>query len=142
MRFNEIDFRGELDTENHRSIATRASSGKLGDCAYRNDENSQFSYAGEARKGAVGMISGPIGLRFLLTCDSDPRRKIPKNRFDETAPLVNLTTRQTRDSSNQELVLVHLGLQIGLNFVPARKAETAFAETTARQAVIFAGPRD
>jgi hypothetical protein len=77
-----------------------------------------------------------------LTRDSEPRQKIPKNRFDEAAPLGNFKTRQTRDSSNQESVLVHLGLQIGLNFVPARKAETAFAETTARQAVIFAGPRD
>jgi len=55
----------------------------------------------------------------------DPKiRKNPENRFDEAAPLVNLMTRQTRDSSNQESVLVHLGLQIGLNFVPARKTET------------------
>jgi len=66
MRFNEIDFWGELDTENHQPIATRAASGKLGDCAYRNDENSKFSYAGEARKAAVGMISGRIGLPFLF----------------------------------------------------------------------------
>jgi hypothetical protein len=51
-------------------------------------------------------------------------QKNPQNRFDAAAPLVNLTTRQTRDSSNQESVLVHLGLQIGLNFVPARKTET------------------
>src|ERR1700686_349870 len=99
MRFNEIDFRHELDTKNHRPIATRASSGKLGDCAYRNDENTKFSYAGEARKAAVGMISGRLGLPFLLTRDSEPLQKIPKNRFDEAAPLVNLVTRQTRDSS-------------------------------------------
>ena len=53
MRFNEIDFRHELDTENHRPIATRALSGKLGNCAYRNDENSKFSYTDEAEKGPL-----------------------------------------------------------------------------------------
>jgi hypothetical protein len=85
------------------------------------------------------------GATLAVSAEGHPltkRTKNPENRFDETAPLVNLMTRQTRDSSNQESVLVHLGLQIGLNFVPATKTKTAFAETTARQAVIFAGPRD
>ena len=55
-----------------------------------------------------------------------------------------LTTRQTRNSSNQESVLVHLGLQIGLNFVPASKTDTRLRPAAAglRQAVIFAGRRD
>ena len=59
-------------------------------------------------------------------------------------PLVNFMTRQTRDSSNQESVLVHLGLQIGLNFVPASKTDTRLRPAAAglRRAVIFAGRRD
>ena len=52
-------------------------------------------------------------------------KKNPENRLTGAAPLVNLMTRQTRDSSNQELVHVHLGLQIGLNFVPASKTENS-----------------
>ena len=84
----------------------------------------------------------PFSEGAARTLDQVKSKEFQKIDLTGAEPLVNLMTRQTRDSSNQESVLVHLGLQIGLNFVPARKAETAFAETTARQAVIFAGRRD
>ena len=66
----------------------------------------------------------PFSEGAARTLDQVKSKEFQKIDLTGAEPLVNLMTRQTRDSSNQESVLVHLGLQIGLNFVPASKTET------------------
>jgi hypothetical protein len=64
------------------------------------------------------------------------------NSIDRRPICANLLIPRKRAPNPFGVVLVHLGLQIGLNFVPATKTEPAFAKTTARQAVIFVGRQD